>query len=174
MHVMLCLYHSVSGTTPRSIVHGSSVTPCCSLQILCVDHQGNCEQVWRILSSARHETSGHLQFLCMCTIDICRQNETINLSRNMRFPTMLYVRPAKPQIGLRIRAAWSALLLVAWIFYDCKATDWTLFGVSNLKSRQLRIVWFYICQNTTLLEIACHGSYMLWHRVWISNDTASF
>ena len=27
-----------------------------------------------------------------------------NLSRDMRFPTMWYVRPAKPQISLRIRA----------------------------------------------------------------------
>ena len=27
-----------------------------------------------------------------------------NMSRDMRFPTMCYVRPAKPQISLRIRA----------------------------------------------------------------------
>ena len=27
-----------------------------------------------------------------------------NLSRGMRFPTMWYVRPTKPQISLRIRA----------------------------------------------------------------------
>ena len=26
-----------------------------------------------------------------------------HMSRDMRFPTMLYVRPAKPQISLRIR-----------------------------------------------------------------------
>ena len=30
--------------------------------------------------------------------------EIAQLSRNMRFPTMWYVRPAKPQISLRIRA----------------------------------------------------------------------
>ena len=35
------------------------------------------------------------------------------LSRDMRFPTMWYVRPAKPQISLRIRAVWSEPLLVA-------------------------------------------------------------
>ena len=39
------------------------------------------------------------------------------MSRNMRFPTMWYVRPAKPQISLRIRVFWSEPLLVAWIFY---------------------------------------------------------
>ena len=42
----------------------------------------------------------------------------IKLSRNMRFLTMWYVRPAKPQLSLRIRAVWSEPLLVAWIFYD--------------------------------------------------------
>ena len=33
--------------------------------------------------------------------------------RCMRFPTMWYVRPAKPPISLRIRAVWSEPLLVA-------------------------------------------------------------
>ena len=42
-----------------------------------------------------------------------------NLSQCMRFPTMWYVRPAKPQISLRIGAVWSEPLLVAWIFYEC-------------------------------------------------------
>ena len=37
-------------------------------------------------------------------------------SRDMRFPTMWYVRPAKPQI---IRACWSEPLLVACIFDEC-------------------------------------------------------
>ena len=37
----------------------------------------------------------------------------INLSHDMRFPTMWYVRPAKPQISLRIRAVWSEPLLFA-------------------------------------------------------------
>ena len=46
------------------------------------------------------------------------------------FPTMWYVRPAKPQISLRICAVWSERLLVTWIFYDCLATDQTSFGVS--------------------------------------------
>ena len=35
-------------------------------------------------------------------------------------------------------------LLVAWIFYDCEATDWTRFGVSKLKRRLYRHVWWVI------------------------------
>ena len=41
------------------------------------------------------------------------------MSRGMIFPTMWNVRPAEPQISLRICTVWSAPLLVAWIFYDC-------------------------------------------------------
>ena len=71
----------------------------------------------------------------------------------MRFPTVRYVRPAKPQISLRIHAVWSEPLLVAWIFYDHKATDRTSFGVYKLKGRLHRLVWVYTCRNATLLEI---------------------
>ena len=35
------------------------------------------------------------------------------------------------------------------------------FGVSQLKRRLQRFVWVYTCQNATLLEITCHGSYYL-------------
>ena len=56
-----------------------------------------------------------------------------HMSRVMRFPTMWYVRAAKAQTSLRIRAVWSDPLLDAWIFYDCKATDTTSLGVSKLK-----------------------------------------
>ena len=41
------------------------------------------------------------------------------LSRDVRFPTMWYLRPAKPQISLRIRAVWSEPSLDAWMFYEC-------------------------------------------------------
>ena len=41
------------------------------------------------------------------------------LSRVMAFPTMWYVRPAKPQISLRICTVCSEPLLVAWMFYEC-------------------------------------------------------
>ena len=40
-----------------------------------------------------------------------------NLSQCMRFPTMWYVRPAKPQISLRIRAVWSML---------CKSLEYSM------------------------------------------------
>ena len=86
---------------------------------------------------------------------------TCHISRGMRFPTMWYVRPAKAQTSLRIRAVWSESLLhvVAWLFYDCYATDWTYFGVSKLKRRLHRLVWVYTCQNTTLLELICRSSH---------------
>ena len=82
------------------------------------------------------------------------------MSRDMRFPTMWYVGPAKPQTSLHIRAVWSEPLLVAWIFYDSSATDQTSFGVSQLKRWLHSLVWVYTCQSATLLEITYHGSYI--------------
>ena len=73
-------------------------------------------------------------------------------------PTMWYVGPAKSQTSLRIGAIWPEPLLFTWIFYDSKATDRTLFGVSKLKMRLHRLVQRYTCLDTTLLEITCHGS----------------
>ena len=96
---------------------------------------------WRIFLSHPHIHDGFL------------------LSRDMRFPTMWYVRPAKAQTSLRIRAVWSEPLLVACIFYECKSTDWTSFGVSKLKRRLHRLV--YTCQNATLLEITRRGSIII-------------
>ena len=78
----------------------------------------------------------------------------------MRFPTMCYVRPAKAQTSLRIRAVWSELLLVAWILHDSQVTDRTPFAASKLKGRLHRLIWVYTCQNTTLLESTCRGSIM--------------
>ena len=51
-------------------------------------------------------------------IGMSKVNEQ-HLSPKMRFPIMWYVRPARPQISLRIRAVWSEPLLVALIFHDC-------------------------------------------------------
>ena len=73
-----------------------------------------------------------LDFLSLQTVQtqknfICLFIVWQNLSRDMRFPTTWYVRPAKAQTSLRIRAVWSEPLLVAWIFYEDKATDWTAF-----------------------------------------------
>ena len=43
----------------------------------------------------------------------------------------------------------------------CLLSHWqTSFGVSKLKRRLHRLTWIYTCQNTTLLEITCHGSIM--------------
>ena len=80
------------------------------------------------------------------------------MSGNMKFPTMWYVQPAKALTSLRVYTVWSESLLVAWIFCNCIATDWTAFGISTLKRRLHRLVWVYSCQNATLLEISCRGS----------------
>ena len=84
-----------------------------------------------------------------------------NLSHDMRFPTLWYVQPTTAQISLRMRAVWSEPLLIAWIFYECKATDRTSFEVSKLKRRLHTLVWDYTCQNATLLKITCRGSNVL-------------
>ena len=80
------------------------------------------------------------------------------MSCDMRFPTMWYVRTSKPQISLRIHIVWSEPLLVAWISYECSATDLISFWFYKLKRRLYRLVWVYTCQNATLLEIKYHGS----------------
>ena len=59
------------------------------------------------------------------------------MSRDMRFPTMWYLRPA---------------VLSYWL---------KSFGVSKLKRRLHRLVWVYTCQKATLLEITCRGSFMV-------------
>ena len=84
-----------------------------------------------------------------------------HLSRDMRFSTMSYVRPAKTQISLRIRAVWSEPLLVAWMFYEFYATDWTAFEVSKLKRRLHRLVWVNTWHNASLLEITCRGPFYM-------------
>ena len=85
------------------------------------------------------------------------------MSRDMRFPTMWYVRPAKAQISLRIRAVWSEPLLIAWIFYECLATDRTAFGVSKLKRRLHRHSESTL-GKMPLLEISCRASNEFWHQ----------
>ena len=51
--------------------------------------------------------------------------------------------------------AFASRLNILWVL----SNDWTSFGVSKLKRRLHRLAWVYTCQNTTLLEITCHGSY---------------
>ena len=79
------------------------------------------------------------------------------MSRDMRFPTMWYVRGAEPQISLCIGAVWSEPMRVVWIFYQYLATDQTAFWVSKPKRSLQRLVWVYRCQNATLLVNTCHG-----------------
>ena len=55
----------------------------------------------------------------------------------MRFPTMCYVRPAKPLVKLLTELQ---------------------FAVSELKRRPQRLVRVYTCQTVKLLEISCGGS----------------
>ena len=57
----------------------------------------------------------------------------IKLSHGTWFPTMWYVRLAKPQISLCIRTVWSEPLLAACLFYEFQATDRISFGVPKLK-----------------------------------------
>ena len=91
----------------------------------------------------------------------------------MEFPTMWYVRSAKPQVSLRICAVWSEPLRLAWIFYDCSATNWTPFGVTKLKRGLHRLTWVYTCQNATLLEITCRGSYFFWKLSFSTGQTSN-
>ena len=73
-----------------------------------------------------------------------------HMSRDIRFPTMLYVRPAlKPKISLRIRTVWSDPLLL-WLLSYWPNIIWSFY---KLKGRLHRLVRVYTCQNATLLEI---------------------
>ena len=55
-----------------------------------------------------------------------------------------------------IRAFVSRLNII-WML----STDRTSFGISKLKRRLQRLIWVYTCQNPTLLEITCQGSFKL-------------
>ena len=110
----------------------------------------------RVVKTTYRLSSVELEVTVLITISICGW---FVFSRDMRFPKIWYVRPAKAQTSLRIRAVWSELLLVAWIFYECWAADWTPFRISKLKIRLHRLVWVYTCLNAILLEITCRGSF---------------
>ena len=113
-------------------------------------------------SWATHTHTQHTHKTCHTKTGITTQYQALTLfmSRNMWLPTMWYVRPGKTQASLSIQAVWSEPLWVAWIFCDSNATDQTSFGVSKLKMRLHRLVWVYTCQNATLFEITCRGSYI--------------
>ena len=88
------------------------------------------------------------------------------MSRDISFPTMWYVRPAKTQISLRIHAVWPEPLLVVWIFYACYATDRTSFGVSKHKRRLYR-QWHIVGNHMSLLQLK-----FLWYRNFRSRVAA--
>ena len=69
---------------------------------------------------------------------------------------MWYVRPAKAQTSLRIRVA-SDQSLCSSLEFAMSVKLLTSFGVSKLKRRLHMLVCVYTCQNTTVLEITCHG-----------------
>ena len=79
----------------------------------------------------------------------------------MRYPTMWYVQPAKPQISACAYAqADQSLCKLLENSMTVKQADQTSFGISKLKRRLHRLA-----QDTTLLEIiTCHDSYMFRER----------
>ena len=116
-----------------------------------------CMPYWDVRYQVHVRVRYHIS-LHSLNVSFIFKHALLQMSHGMRFPTMWYVRQAKPQISLRIRAVWSEPLLVACIFYECWATDWTKCEDSKLISRLYRLLWVYTCQSTTLLEITCYGS----------------
>ena len=76
----------------------------------------------------------------------------------MRFRTMWYVRPAKPQIR-----AFASRLSFPWLL-----SYWlnTILGF-KLKRRLQRFVRVYTCQNVKLLEISCAALFVLGFDWWM-------
>ena len=86
-----------------------------------------------------------------------------NLSHGLGFPTMWYVRPAKPQIRLRIRAVWSEPLLVARLLIEhhleflslkggCKdSSESTLVKMSHATSHFF--LGFLLCSVTMTVQL---------------------
>ena len=68
------------------------------------------------------------------------------MSQCMRFPSMWYVRPAKPQIRLHICAVWSESLLVTWVFYDWISCHGSLI---LYRLTQSRIIFWRFNQNSS-------------------------
>ena len=85
---------------------------------------------------------------------------------------MWYVRPGKAQTSLRICSVWSEPLLVAWMFYDSKATDRTSFGVAKLKMRlHIHLSKCHIVGNhmSRLVRFTIPSKYNDWLQQWLKN-----
>ena len=79
----------------------------------------------------------------------CSKAIRMHFSRDMRFPTMWYVRPAKPQISLCIRTVWSEPLLAA---------NMTVKLLTQHHLEFLSLAFrVYSCQKSTLFEISCRA-----------------
>ena len=75
---------------------------------------------WRLLQDCTDEQA----CLILHWLTLSQDLELAQLSQCMRFPTMWYVRPAKAQTSLHIRAVWSELLLV-WVLSYWLNTIWS-------------------------------------------------
>ena len=83
----------------------------------------------------------------------------------MRFPTMWYVRPAKPRISLRTSAVCSEPLLVALIYFECYATDRTAFGVGGCTGSS---------ESTHVKIPHCWKSHVVAHTFLLGNKKIKF
>ena len=120
-----------------------------------------CKPLFRYNQEAPHET------LLQLVQWLLRRFFYINIDGHLPEPrheisNNVVSATTKAQTSLHVWAVWSEPLLVAWIFYDCLATDWPSFRISKLNRRHNRLIWVYTCQNASLLEISCLGSPILW------------
>ena len=64
--------------------------------------------------------------------------------------------------------AFASCLNILWVLSYWPNIIW----ISKLKRRLHRLVWDFTCQNATLLEITCHGSYIsfIWSNRWMKSE----
>ena len=78
------------------------------------------------------------------------------------------LRPAYPYGQSALIRAFARCLNILWLL----SYRPTSFGVSKLKKRLHRLVWVYLCQKASLLEITCCGSNFIWSRLSQINNHA--
>ena len=62
-------------------------------------------------------------------------------------------------------------LNILWVLSYWPNITWSLYA----KRRLHRLIWVYTCQNATLLEITCRGSYCFWcQSCWCRNSVRHF
>ena len=109
---------------------------------------------YHVPTIGKHKSNSHISKA------ICHHG---NMSQDMRYPTMLYVRPAKAQTSLLIRAVWWEPLLVAWIFVTVKLLSQQPLEFLSLKKaapahRSLRLIKCHNVGNHMIRLIfkSCH------------------